>query len=138
MGDRATGPKEAVGHGPGVPGGPGPLSGGPWLRVGWGQRCTPAVHGPQSWSGSSLWTDDRPAPAVRPRVRSWGACGEAGLGLGSGSGLRVWAQGPGSGSGLRVWYLYGNFLANFSSVLVLLFLPWWDPLGAFTSIAERG
>lgn len=56
--------------------------------------------------------------------------------MGSGSRVRVWGQG--SESTLRVWYLYGNFLANFSSVLFLLFLPWWDPLGAFTSIAEGG
>ena len=39
---------------------------------------------------------------------------------------------------LRVRYLYGNFLANFPCILALLFLPWWDFLGAFGSITEGG
>lgn len=34
--------------------------------------------------------------------------------------------------------LYGNFLANFSCVLALLFFPWRDFLGAFGSITEGG
>lgn len=40
--------------------------------------------------------------------------------------------------GLGVRYLYGNFLANFSCILALLFRPWWDFLGAFGSITEGG
>ena len=48
------------------------------------------------------------------------------------------AEGGPSWLGLRVYYLYGNFLANFSCVLALLFFPWWDFLGAFGSITEGG
>ena len=48
------------------------------------------------------------------------------------------AEGVPSWLGLRVYYLYGNFLANFSCVLALLFFPWRDFLGPFGSITEGG
>lgn len=52
-------------------------------------------------------------------------------------GVGACRRGP-SWLGLRVYYLYGNFLANFSCVLALLFFPWRDFLGAFGSITEGG
>lgn len=49
----------------------------------------------------------------------------------------LWKGGP-AWLRLGVRYLYGNFLANFPCILALLFLPWWDFLGAFGSITEGG